>query len=279
MFKLRLILSAAIALLFLPAVHAQDKTAPAPSSGGGQAAGTGTRQARIGIGAVGGVIGGLAGPGLGSVSGRPFSADVVEETDQSLSDGTHIHREMHGKIFRDSEGRTRNEHELGLLGGLSKHRMMIHIFDPVENTMIVLDPDEKIAHVNHFKALPKESRPVQRPAPAPPAGGSTTARPGTLHPVQSTHEDLGTSDFEGFIARGTRYFVTVPEGAVGNDRPMTTTRESWYSDDLQTELLSKSESPQSGARVRRLVNLHGGDPDPLLFQVPADYTVKEQPQR
>jgi len=28
--------------------------------------------------------------------------------------------------------------------------------------------------------------------------------------------------------------------------------------------------------VRKLVNIRNGDPDPLLFQVPLDYTVKEQ---
>jgi hypothetical protein len=58
---------------------------------------------------------------------------------------------------------------------------------------------------------------------------------------------------------------------------MTNTSEHWFSDDLKVELLTKSEGPQSGKHIHKLVNIHIGDPDPLLFQVPADYTVKEQP--
>jgi len=66
---------------------------------------------------------------------------------------------------------------------------------------------------------------------------------------------------------------------MGNDQPMTTTNERWFSQDLKMDLLTKSESPESGKHVHKLVNIRLGDPDPLLFQVPADYTVKENPQQ
>jgi hypothetical protein len=45
------------------------------------------------------------------------------------------------------------------------------------------------------------------------------------------------------------------------------------------DLLNRSESPESGKHVHKIVNIRLGDPDPLLFQVPADYTVKETPQQ
>jgi hypothetical protein len=45
------------------------------------------------------------------------------------------------------------------------------------------------------------------------------------------------------------------------------------------DLLTKSESPELGQHTHKLVNIRAGDPDPLLFQVPADYTVKETPPR
>ncbi len=70
------------------------------------------------------------------MKGLPFSADVVEETDQYLADGNHIHRESYGNIFRDSEGRTRTENEIG--SGIAGSKPFVHILinDPVQNTFI-----------------------------------------------------------------------------------------------------------------------------------------------
>jgi hypothetical protein len=42
-------------------------------------------------------------------------------------------------------------------------------------------------------------------------------------------------------------------------------------------LVNSSENPESGKHVRRLLNIQIGDPDRLLFQVPADFTVNETP--
>jgi hypothetical protein len=78
---------------------------------------------------------------------------------------------------------------------------------------------------------------------------------------------------------GTRFTHTIPAGAMGNDQPMTTTNERWFSSDLKMDLLTKFESPESGKRVHKLVNIRTDNPDPLLFQVPADYTVKETPEQ
>jgi hypothetical protein len=85
-------------------------------------------------------------------------------------------------------------------------------------------------------------------------------------------------EIDGFTVRGTRFTNTFPAGSRGNDQPMTTTNERWYSDELRLELLTKSSSPESGQHTRKLVNISSGDPDPLVFQVPADYTVREQQQ-
>jgi hypothetical protein len=71
---------------------------------------------------------------------------------------------------------------------------------------------------------------------------------------------------------------TMAAGAMGNDKPIVTTSERWFSPDLKTDLVNSSENPESGKHVRRLLNIQIGDPDPLLFQVPADFTVKENPQ-
>jgi hypothetical protein len=53
----------------------------------------------------------------------------------------------------------------------------------------------------------------------------------------------------------------------------------WFSTDLKADLVNISESPDSGKHVRKLVNIRAGEPDPLLFQVPPDFTVKETQQQ
>jgi hypothetical protein len=84
---------------------------------------------------------------------------------------------------------------------------------------------------------------------------------------------------EGFTVTGMRISHTIPAGERGNDKPMTTTNETWFSRDLGVTLLTKSESPETGVHTHKLVNIRAGEPDPLLFQIPVDYTVKEQPLR
>src|SRR6516164_4237711 len=105
--------------LFLFAVVARPQGTVATSVQAGNGAGTGigvgqnSEGDRVSVGAVGGMIGGFSGVSMSGVKGPPFSADVIEETDRNLADGNHIHRKTHGKFFRDSEGRSRTENEIG----------------------------------------------------------------------------------------------------------------------------------------------------------------------
>jgi hypothetical protein len=272
-------------------ICAQDKTAIATQigsgTGNGSGQGTGTVVTQTKVGAMGGVIGSIisTGRGFSGVRGVPFSADVVDESDQQLADGNHIHQETHGKIFRDSEGRTRNESELHALG-MERPYVSIHIMDPVGKTMILLNPEQKTATIHHFgesmkasEMHPAEGAASTRTGADASEAGQSGGLIGNLHGMQHSQEDLGTMEIEGFTAHGTRTSFTTPAGAVGNDKPMTHSNERWYSEDLKIDLLMKSESPQSGTHIHKLVNIRTGDPDPLLFQVPADYTVKEESRR
>jgi hypothetical protein len=72
------------------------------------------------------------------VKGAPFSAQAVTEINQTLSDGNQIHRTASSALCRDSEGRTRREETLGVMGpwispqGGSEHLVLIN--DPVAGT-------------------------------------------------------------------------------------------------------------------------------------------------
>lgn len=108
--------------------------------------------------------------------------------------------------------------------------------------------------------------------------GVTTSGGGTFTFVtegDANRESLGTQTIAGVQAEGTRNTFTIPAGKIGNERPIVTTSERWYSPELQAVVLSKTSDPRMGENTYRLTNLVRAEPDPALFQVPPDYTIKE----
>jgi len=87
-------------------------------------------------------------------------------------------------------------------------------------------------------------------------------------------ESLGKQSFWGVEAEGTRTTSVIETGAIGNDRPLSIISERWYSPDLQTVMLTKSNDPRTGEETFRLANVRRGDPGADLFMVPPGYTVK-----
>src|SRR5262245_3867313 len=81
------------------------------------------------------------------VKGAPFSADILSETIQALPDGNRIVQRSEGRIYRDSQGRTRNERTYQM-GGSSEQRQVINIIDPITNASYSLDPETRIARKN-----------------------------------------------------------------------------------------------------------------------------------
>jgi hypothetical protein len=88
-------------------------------------------------------------------------------------------------------------------------------------------------------------------------------------------EDLGTQTIAGVTAQGTRFTKTIPAGQMGNEKPITIVRESWYSNDLQTTVMSKRSDPWSGETTYTLTNIQRTEPAASLFAVPSDYTVTQ----
>ncbi|MGB8129795.1 MAG: hypothetical protein WCG81_08380 [Candidatus Angelobacter sp.] len=217
-------------------------------------------------------------------AGLPFSADVVEENDKFLADGNHIHYEVHGKFFRDSEGRIRTETEAPVFTSDSKPFVHINITDLVEGRIIFLDMEHKIATVTLLKqptaqaaiASPKNSADQNPKVQPQPTTRVHRSAPPTPDPAP---EDLGTSQIEGFAVQGTRSTHIMNAGVIGNDQPIATTTERWFSTEFKVDLVNISDNPEAGKHVRKLINIHAGEPDPLLFQVPPDFKVREMPQQ
>ncbi len=74
---------------------------------------------------------------------------------------------------------------------------------------------------------------------------------------------------EGVNVQGERRTHTIEAGEIGNDRPIQTIDEHWYSPDLQLDVMTRHSDPRSGEQLTRMVDIRRGEPDASLFQVPA----------
>ena len=233
------------------------------------------------------------------VKGAPYSAQAVTESTRTLADGNRIRRETSAAVYRDSEGRTRRDQELGAVGPFAvagEPRKTVFINDPVTGANFVLDPRTRTARkMPPLRVMvspdatgataPKVQVRVEEdvftaPVPAPHAA---VAGPG-MHefhiigaPDKGATESLGKQTIEGVVAEGTRTTMTIPAGKIGNEQPIQIVWEKWYSPELQTVVLSKHSDPLVGETTYRLTNIVRGEPARTLFEVPSDYTVKEGP--
>jgi hypothetical protein len=98
-------------------------------------------------------------------------------------------------------------------------------------------------------------------------------------PGPGTKTTLGSRDFDGVRAEGTKTTWTIPAGQIGNKLPIEVVSERWYSPELKLVVSSRHNDPRSGERTYRLENIRRGEPSADLFQVPADYELKAAPDR
>jgi len=216
------------------------------------------------------------------VKGAPFAADAVTTTSQALPNGTHIARTATASVYRDSEGRTRREENslagAGALSVAGASRPTVFIHDPVSSVAYVLNPQSKTAHKMAFS--PRHGA-NSTAAGAADAGRESTAaaEPGLgAHGPQhfagnAKTESLGKQVIEGIEVEGTRRTITVPAGAIGNDQPIQSVTERWYSSDLQVVVKSVHNDPRFGQTVYQLSNIRRGEQPANLFEIPTDFTV------
>jgi hypothetical protein len=236
------------------------------------------------------------------VKGAPYSAEAVTEVTQTLGDGNHIVRKSTALVYRDSEGRTRRDQTHGSIGPFAAAGdppQTFFINDPVSGFNFILDPRTRTARklpLPRIENLPAgaraevrvEERVMHQPAPPPGAAAPGTQvmiyknegeMPGPYRTQKQgpkpQKESLGKQTIEGVEAEGTRVTITIPAGEIGNERPIQIVTERWYSPELQTVVMSKNSDPFAGDSVYRLTNINRNEPAHSLFEVPADYKIKD----
>jgi hypothetical protein len=275
----RTIIPLAAAAVFVQTTYGQEAPPPAPElivqQGpiGSEPEGPGFF--RMELLGVGGFHGGKV------VTGAPFTAVAVTTFSHALADGNKIASTHQVNVYRDSQGRFRRDGSMPLMGNLSvaQPHSFVVIRDPVAQKVYLLNPDKKIAHVMEMPGghghdvffAPNGASPAPDTMPANEENHPNV----TKESVGTTKESLGTKSINGVNAEGTRHTRVIQAGAIGNDKPITVTREIWYSPDLQVVVDSKHSDPRCGDTTYTLQNIQRTEPPANLFTVPSDYTVKE----
>jgi hypothetical protein len=95
--------------------------------------------------------------------------------------------------------------------------------------------------------------------------------------VERRSEELGSKTESGMNLVGRRTTETFPIGSIGNDREIVVTRTVWTAPDLQLDMLIELHDPRIGDTTTQVEVLSRDEPDPSLFQIPADYQIIEVP--
>lgn len=183
----------------------------------------------------------------------PYSAEAVSERLQTLNDGNKIKTTTKELIYADSKGRIRRETE-SLFN--NKTQKSINIRDIPAGVDYYLNPITKIAYRIPIKTFSPGSQRI-----SPPTGYSTTS------------ESLGKKMIEGFETTGTLSITTIAPGTIGNEKPLETTSENWFSPELRVLVLSKRKDPQNGDYTYEMKNIKREEPDAALFSIPSDYKI------
>jgi hypothetical protein len=225
------------------------------------------------------------------VKGAPFSAQRTEESVQTLGDGTHITNKSSVSYARDSAGRVRRE-----------DNEWVTIYDPIANVSYRLNKknhtgnkvellrgqaeDRRKVELDQAQAdfLKQQSEKSLAESKANQENAVIITDQGANGYVYSirkpgVEESLGSQVVNGVMADGTRVTQTIPAGDFGNDRPITSVTESWYSPELHLTVLFKRTDPREGDVTTQYSGIKRGDPDPALFQLPAGYTLNQNQER
>ncbi|HKN74524.1 MAG TPA: hypothetical protein VJW94_05060 [Candidatus Acidoferrum sp.] len=209
------------------------------------------------------------------VKGAPFSATATSETTETLQDGSVIHRTSQVSMYRDSQGRSRNEATFTGFGPLTASgtpKKMVMISDPVAGVHIMLDDEQKVAHKSTIRTRT--------------GNGSDTDSAATFQSREQERiqkeeaagllkkESLGTQTINGVIAEGTRTTRIIPVGQIGNEKALQIVSERWYSADLQIVLKSTRTDPRNGTTTYTVTSVQRTEPSASLFAVPAGYSVQ-----
>jgi hypothetical protein len=245
--------------------------------------------------------------------GAPYSAETAIESSQMLADGNRIINKTTGRVYRDGEGRTRREEDVKgrtVISIVDPVAGYSYSLDPVNKIAWRTATGASAAIMGKLEAAqqPNEVRRVEgveakleaeraqadrakreqekvaiaRSAGAGGGGGGAIAggsggvaptwvARGTIAPTTPLEHKM----IDGLPVEGRKTTTVIPAGQIGNEQPITITSEEWRSADLNILVQTRRSDPRTGESSYRLTNIIRAEPDPSLFMVPTDYTVRD----
>jgi hypothetical protein len=198
------------------------------------------------------------------VAGKPFSGRDSIEWTRTLEDGSVVVAHLTALVARDSQGRIRRERTNFVPADSNEQSKPIDmiIMDLAEHTRTTCNIASRRCTVTDYSTPVKFS-----PLPAGPLDRGKRFL---------ERESLGSDVVDDLNVVGTRETLTINAGVIGNSDPVVTTREFWYSADLEINLSVTRKDPREGTQTIQLIDLSRDEPDPSLFRVPSDYVIEDQ---
>jgi len=196
-----------------------------------------------------------------SLPSAPFTATVNTEWIRQLPDGSSITWRNHRTVARDATGRIYQERRTFIPEGGKGESVVtqIEISDPVASEFYVCRTSEQVCRLQQFSRMESANYAAAG------AAGKDSASSGA--------EELGKQTVSGLETVGKRETTVIPAGSFGNNSPIQTKREFWYSPQLGVNLISKVQDPRSGEQNFEVSDIAVGEPDAKLFAVPSGYKV------
>jgi hypothetical protein len=196
-----------------------------------------------------------------SLPDAPFTGIVNTEWVRALPDGTRITIKNHRLIARDKAGRIFQERRMLVPDGGKQESFVTQteISDPTAHQQIICVPRQQVCQLEVFY-----------PSSATQPGMGKAAQQNSGAPAQ---ESLGKQAIAGVETTGTKEIMIIPTGAIGNDSPILSRREYWYSPQLGLNLLSIRDDPRFGMQKFELSDVVLGEPDAKLFAAPEGYKI------
>jgi hypothetical protein len=198
----------------------------------------------------------------------PFTLMLETEWVRVLADGGTITVGNKRRIARDAGGRIYQERWFLVPrnGNEESEMTTIQISDPNAHTLyncfFVGDKKNVCELLTYTQMMPAVNIAEKS------AAGDLPGNRGSF-----LHEALGKQFISGVETVGVRDVTAYNPGVFGNDRKVTAEREAWYSPQLDLNLLSIRSDPRNGKQTFTATNVVLGDPDPMLFELPAGFKV------
>jgi hypothetical protein len=196
------------------------------------------------------------------MTGAPFTATVKAEVTRRLEDGTTVTIKNHRTVARDSSGRIFQERRLLTADG-DVHETSVtqlEFSDPATHEMYVCDPTGRTCTLRPYYAQSYVgSAPMQQ---AVPDGKGRTPS-----------VNLGSAILNGLDTVGTRETAVVDPVISGGNRPISVTKEFWYSQQLGINILTKRFDPRFGTQIFEVTDVLLGEPDANYFELPPGATI------